>query len=177
VERTRCMSCRLAPSTASPRGTPGPSGNRRRFTPPLARSVGVGPGFFPPERSLGHRAVQASPGPVKTLPFVNLGHSRVPEFQEDARVDPFLKAVVGGGVGTQLGLMEGFPLAARAEHVKHGVGTAAIRHTRPAATKAVGMHPGGEQWCENGPPLIRHAESSSGAVVRGASSCSFRWLS
>jgi len=111
------------------------------------------------------------------LQFVKLGYSRVPEFQENARVDPFLKSVVGGGFSTQLGLMEGFPLAARAEHVKNGISTATIRHTRPATTKAVGIHPWGEQWCKKGPQRISNAEPSGGTVVRGASPCAFQWSS
>src|SRR5215470_5333210 len=141
VERTNFMSWRLAPSTASPRGTPWPSVNRLRLTPPLARSVGFGPVFFPPERRLGHRAVHAQPGPVNALQLVKLCHPSLPKFQEDLGVDPCLKAVMGRGFGTQLRLIQGLPLAARAEHIENGIGTAAIRHTWAAAAKAVGVHP------------------------------------
>src|SRR5919109_4902763 len=129
VDRTSFISCRLAPSTASPTGTPWPSVNRLRLTPPLARSVGFGPVFFPPERRLGHRAVHAQPGPVNTLQLVKPGHTRLPEFQEDIRFHPGLKPVVGGGLGTQLGLVQGFPLASRPEDVKNGIGTATVRDT------------------------------------------------
>jgi hypothetical protein len=85
------------------------------------------------------------------LQFVKLFHTRFPEVQENIRFDPCLKPVVGGGFGTQLRLIQGFPLAARAEHVENRIGAAAIRHTRPAATKAVGIHPYREQRREDGP--------------------------
>jgi hypothetical protein len=85
------------------------------------------------------------------LPFVTLFHTRCPEVPDNIRFAPFLKPVVGGGLGTQLRLMQGFPVAARAEHVENRSGAAAIRHTRPAATKAVGIHPYREQRRQDGP--------------------------
>src|SRR5262245_53827567 len=100
VARTSFMSCRFAPSTASPIGTPCPSVNRLRLTPPLARSVGFGPVFFPSQRRLGHGTVHAQPVPVNALEFVKLFHPRLPEFQGDVRVDPHLKPVMGRGFGT-----------------------------------------------------------------------------
>src|SRR5262249_52605717 len=79
VDRTSFISCRLAPSTANPSGTPWPSVTRLRLTPPLARSVGLGPVFFPPEWRLGHGAIHAQPGPINALQLVKLGHARLPE--------------------------------------------------------------------------------------------------
>ena len=46
VSRVSFMSCRLAPATAKPTGTPCPSVSRLRLTPALPRSVGLGPVFF-----------------------------------------------------------------------------------------------------------------------------------
>src|SRR5262249_25860625 len=97
VDRTSFMSCRLAPSTTSPMGMPCPSVNRLRLTPPLARSVGFGPVFFPPERRFGHRAVHAQPVPVNALQLVKLGYPCLPKFQEDLRFYPLLKPVVRSG--------------------------------------------------------------------------------
>ena len=165
MARTNFISCRLAPSTASPMGTPWPSVNRLRLTPLLARSVGFGPVFFPPERRLGHRAVHAQPVPVDALQLIKLSHPRLPEFQEDVCCNPLLKAVVGGGFGTQLGLRSGLPIGSRAEHVKNGIGTAAIRHARTATAKAVGIHPYWEQRGQNSPELLGDAEPSGRAVV------------
>jgi hypothetical protein len=48
VSRTRFISWRLAPSTASPMGTPCPSVRTLRFTPLFALSVGLDPLFFRP---------------------------------------------------------------------------------------------------------------------------------
>src|SRR5687767_4379570 len=93
VDRTSFMSCRLAPSSTRPMGMPWPSVNRLRLTPPLARSVGLGPVFFPPEGRLGHRAVHAQPVPVNALQLVKPCHSRLPEVQEDVRCYPLLKPV------------------------------------------------------------------------------------
>src|ERR687886_2322448 len=100
VARTSFMSCRLAPSTATPIGTPCPSVSRLRLTPCLPRSVGFGPVFFPPKRCLRHRSVHTQPVPVNALQLVKLFHSCKPEFLEDPRLDPLLEAVVGGGLGT-----------------------------------------------------------------------------
>ena len=156
---------------------PWPSVNRLRLTPPLARSVGFGPVFFPPERRLGHRPVHAQPVPRDALQLVKLFHPRLPEFQENVRFDPCLKPIVGRGFGTQLSLLQGCPLAARAEHIENGIGTAAIWYTWTPATKAMGIYPDREQRCEDGPEHIRDTEPSGCAVVRCASSCAFGWLS
>jgi hypothetical protein len=144
---------------------PCPSVNRLRLTPPLARSVGFGPVFFPPEWRLGHRAVHAQPVPVNALQLVKLCHSRVPELQEDVRGDPLLKPVVCGGLGTSLGLVQGFPLAARPEDVKHGIGTAAIRDTGPPAPKAMPIHRRWEQRFKDGPQRIGNAKPGRRPIV------------
>src|SRR5260370_7350270 len=64
VSSTIFMSLRLAPSTAKPIGIPLASTNWLRLTPPLARSVGFLPVFFPPARPLGHAAVLPPPRPA-----------------------------------------------------------------------------------------------------------------
>src|ERR687891_2290815 len=117
VARTSFMSCRLTPSTTRPRGTPWPSVSRLRLTPPLPRSVGFGPVFFPPEGRFAHRPVQAQPRPVNALQLVKPVHASLPEFQEYLSFDPLLEPVVGRGLGTQLGLLQGFPLATRSQDV------------------------------------------------------------
>src|SRR5712691_1631973 len=176
VDRTSCMSCQLAPSPARPRGMPWPSVHRLRLTPPLARSDGFGPVFFPSTRRLGHRAVHAQPGPVNALELVKLCHPRWPALQENARFDPRLKPVMGSGFGTSLGLVQGFPLASRPEDVKHGIGTAAISDTGPPTPKAMCMHMYRKQGFQDGPQRIGKAEPGRRAVVWRACSCSFRSL-
>src|SRR5579864_3896245 len=97
VASTIFMSLRLAPPTARPTGTPLASTSRPRLAPFLARSVGFLPVFFPPEGCLGHAPVQRQPRPIDSLPVV-VGHQAVlPQILKDARLDPLLKAVVGGG--------------------------------------------------------------------------------
>src|SRR5262245_48328565 len=109
VSRTNFMSLRLAPSTASPTGTPAASTSRLRLTPFLPRSVGFLPVFFPPEGRLGHAPVHRQPGPVDPLEEVVLQQAGLPEFQEDAGLDPLLEAVVGRGAGAELGGVQRLP--------------------------------------------------------------------
>src|ERR1700677_4352801 len=108
VSRTNWWSGRLAPSTARPMGTPCPSTNWLRLTPFLARSVGFLPVFFPPEGCLGHAPVHTQPLPVDPLDAVVVEQTGLPPLGKDARLDPFLKAVVSGGSGTELGGVQGF---------------------------------------------------------------------
>src|SRR5947207_1134007 len=118
VSRTIFMSGRLAPSTASPTGTPSASTSRLRLTPFLARSVGFLPVFFPPEGRLGHAPVHVQPRPVDALEEVVLQQAGLPELQEDAGRDPLLEAVVGGRAGAELGGVQRLPLAAGAQDVE-----------------------------------------------------------
>src|ERR1700757_3471765 len=133
VSPTIFMSLRLAPSTASPTGTPPASTSRLRLTPFLARSVGFLPVFFPPEGRLGHAPVHAQPGPVDAPRVVVFEESRLPQRQEDAVGDPLLEAIMGGGAGAELGGVQGLPLAAGAEHEEDGVHAHAVRGPGPAA--------------------------------------------
>src|SRR3712207_3859399 len=130
VARTSFMSCRLAPSIANPIGTPCPSVSTLRLTPCLPRSVGLRPVFFPPERCLRHRAIPTQPGPVNAVPVVKLRHPRLPELEKDAGCDPFLKAIMGGGLGTEVGQLQGVPLTASTQDVEDGVGALPVRDPR-----------------------------------------------
>src|SRR5215471_8904490 len=126
VSRTIFMSGRLAPSTASPMGMPSASTNRLRLAPFLARSVGFLPAFFPPEGCLGHAPVHAQPGPVNPHEVVVFEEARLPELQEDAGLDPLLKAVVGSRTGAELGGVQRLPRDAGAEDEEDGVGANAV---------------------------------------------------
>src|SRR6266550_8953070 len=64
VSSTNFISVRLAPATARPIGTPRPSVWSDRLVPLLARSVGLGPVLFPPERGFGQHPVQRLPVPL-----------------------------------------------------------------------------------------------------------------
>jgi hypothetical protein len=67
VGHTSFMSCRFAPSTTIAIGIPCASVNRLRLTPPLPRSVGLGPGFFPSQRCFGHGAIHRQPRPIDAI--------------------------------------------------------------------------------------------------------------
>ena len=64
VADTIFISWRLAPSMASATGMPFASVSRLRLTPPLARSVGLGPIFFPAQRGFRHGTIERQPIPV-----------------------------------------------------------------------------------------------------------------
>src|SRR5712692_9798312 len=107
VSSTIFISGRLAPSTARPTGMPWPSTSKLRLLPRLARSVGFLPVFFPPEGGLGHAPIHAQPLPVNALQAVVFQQPRLPQRQKDARSDPLLEAVVGGGARAELGGVQG----------------------------------------------------------------------
>jgi hypothetical protein len=115
------------------------------LTPRLARSVGFLPVFFPPERRLGHAAVQRQPGPVDAAPVVVGQQAGLPQGREDAGFDPLLEAVVDRGAGQEAGGVQGLPLAAGAQDVQDGLHAEAIVGPRPAAAEAVRVRVLGQQ--------------------------------
>src|SRR2546430_2725966 len=133
VGRSNFISWRLAPSSAKPIGTPWPSLSTLRFTPLLPRSVGWGPGFFPAQRSFHHGPVHTQPLPVEPFSLIKLCQSCLPEFEEDSRLHPFLKAIMRRRMCSELGLVQGLPLTASSQHVEDRVGTVSIRYTRPSS--------------------------------------------
>ena len=77
------------------RGMPLASVSRLLLVPPLPRSVGLGPVFFPAQRGFGHRTIHRQPVPVDALEVVILQQARFPERFKHARIAPFGKAAVG----------------------------------------------------------------------------------
>src|SRR6266699_977145 len=95
-----------------PIGTPCPSVSTLRFTPLLPRSVGLGPVFFPAQRSFHHGPVHTQPRPVDPFHLIKLRQSCLPEFEDDSRLHPFLKAIMRRRMCTALGLVQGLLLPA-----------------------------------------------------------------
>ncbi len=151
VERSSFMSWRWAPSILTPMGTPCPSVSRRRFTPPLPRSVGVGPVFFPAQRGFGHGPVHGQPLPVDPPPFLEALDASLPECEKDVCLHPFLEPIVRGRMGTQLGLVEGLPRASRSQDRKDRVGAISIRDAWSSTTEAMGIDMHRQQWLQHGP--------------------------
>ncbi len=150
--------------------------SKLRLTPLLPRSVGLGPVFFPAQRRFGHRPVHTQPLPVNATEFIKLLNSGLPECEEDSRLHPLLKAIMGCRVRTQLGLIQGLPLATRSQHVEDGIGTVAIRHPWASSPKAMGIHMHRQQRLQLRPQLIRDAKSRRRAIIRGPLSFSFSFL-
>lgn len=63
----------------------------------------------------------------------------MPQAQEDAVGHPLLEAIMGGGFGTQGGLVERFPMAAGTQHEENAVGAAVVGDAGTPAAAAVGI--------------------------------------
>lgn len=152
----------LAPATQIPTGTPLPSTRSERLVPALARSVGLGPVFFPRQRTLGHRSIHTQPTPVDALEGVILRQARLPEAQKEACLYPLLKAVVRRGTRAQPGFRERVPLAARSQDKEDAIGTHPIRRPWPPAAKAVSVLVRGQERLHERPELIADRKASTG---------------
>src|SRR5207247_1247768 len=119
VSRTRRMSCTLAPATARASGTPSPSVRRERLVPDLARSVGFGPVFFPTQRRLRHRSIEALPTPVDPFQFVVLPERLLPEPEEHPLLRQFLEVVMQRAGTTTEFPRSRLPLAAGPQDVEN----------------------------------------------------------
>ena len=138
------------------------------MTPRLPRSVGLRPVFFPPERCLRHRSIHTHPAPVDAVQFVKLLDPGIPEFQEDASLNPLLKAVMRSRFGTQVGVRESFPLTAGAQNVEDGVGAPAIGDTGAAAAEAVGVEAHRDERLQDGPESVGNTEAGGGWIIARA---------
>src|SRR5215203_398940 len=123
------LSCVLAPSTATPRGTPAPSVKTERFTPDFARSVGFGPVFFPAQRRFGQRPVDALEVPLNALQIVVLQERHVPQLAKHAALGPLLKIMMQAAARTECP-RRGLPLATCPEHIEDAVRHVSHRKTR-----------------------------------------------
>jgi hypothetical protein len=154
VASTNFMAGRWAPATARPRGTPWPAVKGERLVPPLPRSVGLGPVFFPAQRGLGHRPIQRLPFPVQADLDVKRDQPLLPESPEHAHLRPGDKAIVDRAARSQA-VREGFPLATGPQHVEDRFERLARGHP---GSPAFGMRPlRGQQRRDPLPPLVRDA--------------------
>jgi hypothetical protein len=115
------------------------------------------PVFFPPEGCLGQAPVPAHERPVDALLAIVVEQAWLPELQEDARFDPLLEAVVGGGAGTELGGIKGLPRNAGAQDEEDGIGTNAVRGAWLAAAEGVGVHVLGDAKLHDFPEFLGDA--------------------
>src|SRR5947199_7293360 len=114
----------LAAVIANPIGTPPPSVRTWRLVPDFARSVGLGPVFFPAQRSFVERGVGRLPRPLQALGRVVVLQQQAPHRLPDPLLHPALEPPMDGRTGSVLA-RHGFPLTTRAEHVQHAVDDAA----------------------------------------------------
>jgi hypothetical protein len=81
----------------------------------------------------------------------------LPQFLEDAGVDPFLVAVVGGGTGAELGGIQSLPWTAGAQDEEDGVGTDAIGRAGASAAIGVGVPMLGDEHLHLFPEFVGDA--------------------
>ena len=68
-------------------------------------------------------------------------HSCEPSLKKDSGFHPLLKAIMRGGMRTQLGLVQSLPRASRSQRIKDGISTSSIGYSwaSPAKTMRVAV--------------------------------------
>src|SRR5260221_428614 len=79
-------------------------------------------------------------------------------------------------MGTELGLVQGLPLAAGAEHVEDRVGTRAIRDTRSPPAKAMRINVNRQQRLQHGPLLIGDAKPGRRTIIGRSLARALQWV-
>lgn len=124
VSRTILKSFRLAPSTARPIGMPFASVSRLRLVPSFARSVGLGPVFFPSKWCFRHGTVHRQPSPINSFQPVISQQAASPEFQKYSGLGPFQESAMCRRAAAEASPIQRIPLNACAEHKQnciHGI--------------------------------------------------------
>jgi hypothetical protein len=138
---------------------PDASVSRLRLVPFLARSVGLGPVFFSPERRLRYRSVHRQPVPVEAHELVVDEQPTTPEIFEDPGFGPFQESAVGRRVTADPRRIECSPLAPGPQDEEDGVHRRAVRNTRVVTPERMRL-PRGQQGlhlcpeCVGQPPAI-----------------------
>jgi hypothetical protein len=123
---------------------PRASVSRLRLVPRLARSVGLGPVFFPAQGSLGQRAIQGEPLPIDPRQLFVSEQARNPELFKHPGLRPLLKAAVGAGVLADARAIQRLPRAAGAQYKQNAVHRVPVLD--PGAVTAPGVRfAGGQQ--------------------------------
>jgi hypothetical protein len=102
--------------------------NTLRFVPRLARSVGLGPVFFPSKRRLRHCTVHRQPAPVQANELIVEFERLYPRALEHTGFGPFNEASMRRRARADVGRVERVPLAARPQHEEDGVHSIAVWH-------------------------------------------------
>jgi len=136
VASTNRLSCVLAPLVVMPNGMPLPSVNKLRLVPPLARSVGFGPVFFPPERSFGHCSVHTLPTPVDAFQVIVLQERHRPKSLKNTALDEHLKIAMQRATRSKL-RRHGFPLTAGSHDIEDTVENGSPFKSGPASLFAL----------------------------------------
>jgi hypothetical protein len=156
VSRAILKSLRFAPSTARPTGTPDASVSRLRLVPFLARSVGLGPVFFPAERRLRHRSVHRQPVPVEAYELVVGEQPTAPKLLEDSRFGPLQESAMGRRVTADPRRIECSPLAPGSQDEEDGIHRRTVGNTRVVTPERMRLSRG-QQRLHLGPEGVRES--------------------
>jgi len=116
VDRSRTLSCRLAPLATNDSGMPRASTRRLRLRPFFSPVRGVRPHAFQRQRCFSCRPIDALPTPGDALHLVVFGQAGSPNLQEKALPMPVLKVCMHGARAAIL-FGQRLPLAASTKHV------------------------------------------------------------
>jgi hypothetical protein len=132
-----------------------PRGQQTAGAPTFGPGGGIGAGFFLPRAGPSSApppcSASSTPAPLvpQTVP------PRFPQLQEYSRRHPFLKPVMGRGMGTQIRGISGAPLTARAQDVEDGIGTRSSGDPRAPAPKPMRIFVLRHSRLEHGPEGVR----------------------
>ena len=116
---------------------PRASVSKLRLTPPLPRSVGLGPVFFPAQRRFVQRAVEGHPIKIQPNQVLVILQRHVPEVGKHARLYPLLKAGVGCAAGANARCAQRLPLTTRAQHEENAIQYLPVGYPPPVAAQRV----------------------------------------
>jgi len=153
VSSNRRQSLRLAGATTTAMGKPVPSTRRLRFVPFFARSVGLGPVFFPSQRGLGQHAVHGLPLHVQAMDAVDLQECIDPQNLEEPCIAPLPEAVVNRCRSAEAARQR-VPLHPRTKHVVDRLERIPVGE--PRAPQLLLRRQRRNQWLHTRPILIRN---------------------
>jgi hypothetical protein len=110
---------------------------------------------------IAHCSVQSAPVPLDPAQLIKALDSRLPQFQKDDCFHPGLETIMRRRMGTQFGLIQRLPLAARPQDVEDGIGAGAISPAWSASAKAMGIDIDGEKWLKQSPQRAQRCETRS----------------
>ena len=147
---------------------PMPLGQQAAFDAGLAPVGGIGPRFFPAQAAPWSSPHPSPASPTRCRAAHQIARRPLAIISERRPLPPRPETDHAPWNARTLGLVQGLPLAARAQHIEDGIGADAIGHARSSAAKAMGIDVDGQERLEHGPEIIRDAKPGGGAIIGSA---------